>query len=53
LKKEEDGGLLKSKGKVSNESFFIKTGNKATKVRGKVRIIDKLFNAIRVTIKDT
>lgn len=53
MKKEEDAGLLKVNGHIVKLPFLVKTGDGNSKVRAKVKILDKLFNAIRYAIKDT
>jgi len=53
LKKEEDSGLVPGKGAILLRSFYLTTNEQASRVRAKVKIVDNLFNAIRVVIKDT
>ena len=53
LKKEEDGGLVKANGAELLLPFVITTTSKATKVRSKAKVVDTLYNALRVVIKDT
>ena len=53
LKKEEDGGLVPAKGGVLLHPFSMVTSSETSRVRAKAKIVDNLFNAIRVVIKDT
>ena len=53
LKKEEDGGLLRQKGKVVTVPFNLKTLCDSIKVRGRAKMVDILYNSLRSVIKDT
>lgn len=53
LKKEEDGGLVPAKGLILLRGFPLVTNDSSSRVRSKAKIVDNLFNAIRVVIKDT
>lgn len=53
LKKEEDGGLVPGRGGILLKTFHLTTNDKASRVRAKAKVVDNLFNAIRVVIKDT
>jgi len=53
LKKEEDGGLVPGKGEILLRGFCMTTSSDSSRVRAKAKIVDNLFNAIRVVIKDT
>jgi hypothetical protein len=53
LKKEEDGGLVRSSGEEITQAFDITTTDKTCRIRARARVVDVLYNALRSVIKDT